>query len=180
MTPTETRRRELPWWLFAAILMAIAFGLVIGSSESYRIIFRAVASGIWVTVFVTVFAYAFACVIGLGIASAGLSKHRLLREAATFYVEIIRGVPVLVLLFYMAFVAAPALVALAASAPAGLIEAVAGLAAEARSSVRKARACAIHCKRCWSTCVGPTARRKAAERPVRAAAGLAFAGVGAA
>jgi polar amino acid transport system permease protein len=112
LTPTETRRRELPFWLFAAILMAIAFGLVIGSSESYRIIFRAVASGIWVTVFVTVIAYVLACLIGLGIASASLSRHRVLREVATFYVEIVRGVPVLVLLFYMAFVAAPALVAL--------------------------------------------------------------------
>lgn len=112
LTSKETRRRELPWWLIAAILLAIAFGLVIGSSTSYRVIFGAVASGIWVTVFVTVIAYAFACLIGLGIASAGLSRHRLLRETATFYVEIIRGVPVLVLLFYMAFVAAPALIAL--------------------------------------------------------------------
>lgn len=112
MSSKDAHRRELPWWLLAAILLAIAFGLVIGSSASYRIIFSAVASGIWVTIFVTVIAYVFACLIGLGIASAGLSKHRLLREAATFYVEIIRGVPVLVLLFYMAFVAAPALVAL--------------------------------------------------------------------
>lgn len=111
MTSTKTHRRELPWWLIAAILLAIAFGLVIGSDASYRVIFGAVASGIWVTTFVTVIAYVFACVIGLGIASAGLSRHRFLREAATFYVEIIRGVPVLVLLFYMAFVAAPVMVA---------------------------------------------------------------------
>ena len=40
------------------------------------------------------------------------TDRRLVREIATFYVEIIRGVPVLVLLFYMAFVAAPALVGL--------------------------------------------------------------------
>ena len=112
MSSKETRRRELPLWLIAAILLAIAFGLVIGSDENYRVIFGAVATGIWVTVFVTVIAYVFACLIGLGVASASLSKHRILREVATFYVEIIRGVPVLVLLFYMAFVAAPALIAL--------------------------------------------------------------------
>ena len=34
-----------------------------------------------------------------------------LREVATFYVEIVRGIPVLVLLFYVAFVGAPQLVA---------------------------------------------------------------------
>ena len=34
----------------------------------------------------------------------------MLREVATFYVEIVRGIPVLVLLFYVAFVGAPQLV----------------------------------------------------------------------
>ena len=34
-----------------------------------------------------------------------------LREVATFYVEIMRGIPILVLLFYVAFVGAPQLVA---------------------------------------------------------------------
>ena len=33
-----------------------------------------------------------------------------MREVATFYVEIVRGIPVLVLLFYVAFVGAPQLV----------------------------------------------------------------------
>ncbi len=33
-----------------------------------------------------------------------------LRQVARFYVEIIRGVPILVLLFWIAFVGAPALV----------------------------------------------------------------------
>ena len=35
----------------------------------------------------------------------------MLRQAARFYIEIMRGVPILVLLFYVAFVATPALVA---------------------------------------------------------------------
>ena len=35
---------------------------------------------------------------------------RVLREVATFYVEIVRGIPMLVLLFYVAFVGAPAIV----------------------------------------------------------------------
>jgi polar amino acid transport system permease protein len=39
-----------------------------------------------------------------------LSGIRLLSEGATFYVEIIRGVPMLVLLYYIAFVGAPGLV----------------------------------------------------------------------
>lgn len=105
-------RDDKPYWLIAAALLAVAFGLVILSSASYRVIFKAVSSGIGVTIFVTAIAYAFAALIGLIIASASLSHRTVLRQSATFYVEIVRGVPVLVLLFYMAFVAAPALVAL--------------------------------------------------------------------
>ena len=40
-------------------------------------------------------------------ARPALRAIRVLREVATFYVEIIRGIPVLVLLFYVAFVGAP-------------------------------------------------------------------------
>jgi polar amino acid transport system permease protein len=41
----------------------------------------------------------------------GLSRFKILRQIARFYVEIIRGIPILVLLFYIAFVGAPAFVA---------------------------------------------------------------------
>ena len=51
-----------------------------------------------------------------------LSRSTILRQAARFYIEIVRGVPILVLLFYIAFVGAPALVAgwNAVAAPLGL------------------------------------------------------------
>jgi polar amino acid transport system permease protein len=40
----------------------------------------------------------------------GLSRSLVLRQIARFYVEIIRGIPILVLLFYIAFVGAPGFV----------------------------------------------------------------------
>ena len=40
-----------------------------------------------------------------------LSRSLVLRQVARFYIEIVRGVPILVLLLYIAFVGAPALVA---------------------------------------------------------------------
>jgi polar amino acid transport system permease protein len=60
---------------------------------------------------VTVVGFALAAMLGLLLAVMGLSKSRALRQSARFYVEIIRGVPILVLLFYIAFVGAPAFVA---------------------------------------------------------------------
>lgn len=70
----------------------------------------------------TLAAFALASAAGLLLALALLSGSRILRQAARFYVEIVRGVPILVLLLYVAFVAAPGLVAgwNAAAAPLGL------------------------------------------------------------
>ena len=51
-----------------------------------------------------------ATVLGLLIALLGLSDVTALRQFSRFYIEVIRGVPVLVLLFYIAFVGAPGVV----------------------------------------------------------------------
>ena len=62
------------------------------------------------TVLVAVVAYVSACALGLGLAVMGLSRHMVLRQAARLYIEVMRGVPIIVLLLYVAFVLAPALV----------------------------------------------------------------------
>jgi ABC-type amino acid transport system permease subunit len=49
--------------------------------------------------------------MGLLLALASLSRSLILRQVARFYIEIVRGVPIIVLLLYVAFVFAPALVA---------------------------------------------------------------------
>jgi polar amino acid transport system permease protein len=91
--------------------MAVAVALFIAASDLYAQIFAAVSRGIWITVWVTLLGFALASALGLGIALMALSNSLVLRQIARFYVEIIRGVPILVLLFWIAFVGAPALVA---------------------------------------------------------------------
>ena len=110
--PPAKRRREIPWWLVAAALLAVVFLWLIVADNDYRIIFRALRQGVFVTLWVTIVAFALAAALGLVVAIGRTSRHRVLREIATFYVEIVRGIPVLVLLFYIAFVGAPQLVAL--------------------------------------------------------------------
>jgi polar amino acid transport system permease protein len=111
MTPA-IRRREIPFWLLAALLLAVLFGWLIVNDGEYRLIFVALRQGMFVTLWVSVVAFACAAVLGLLVALARTSRYRGLREAATFYIEIIRGIPILVLLFYVAFVGAPQIVAL--------------------------------------------------------------------
>lgn len=101
---------RLPYWLLIAMLLGVLILWRVVTDASYAVIFAAVARGIGITIYVTIVAYAGALVVGLLVGLARVSKNRLIYEAATFYVEIIRGVPMLVLLLYIAFVAAPATV----------------------------------------------------------------------
>jgi polar amino acid transport system permease protein len=88
----------------------VLFAWRIATDESYTTIFFAVSRGVWVTVWVTVVAYTGAIILGLIVGLGRVSHNRVIYETATFYVEIIRGVPILVLLLYIAFVVAPGVV----------------------------------------------------------------------
>jgi polar amino acid transport system permease protein len=102
---------DFPWWLVVAAVFGVVVAIAIASSGLYSQIFQAVSKGIVTTILVTLTAYGLACLIGLGVALMALSGSVVLRQVSRFYVEIIRGVPILVLLFYIAFVGAPAFVA---------------------------------------------------------------------
>ena len=100
---------RLPWWLVALVLLG-AWGMVsVLSSPDYRVIFGAVSRGLGVTISVSLIAYAASMVLGLGLGLLRSSRFRPAREVATFYVELVRGLPMLVILYYIAFVGAPAL-----------------------------------------------------------------------
>ena len=116
--PPETGQRNspgtffsrLPYWLILASFIGLLFLWNILTDENYKIIFSAVAKGVGVTIYVTIVAFAGAIVFGLLIGLARLSHNRLLLEVTSFYVEIVRGIPMLVLLYYIAFVGAPGLI----------------------------------------------------------------------
>lgn len=113
MTPpvrTDTKEGEFPWWLVALLVFGAAIGAVIVVSDLYSQVFSTVVKGLGITVLVTLIAFSLATVLGLGIALLGFSGSKILRQTARFYVEMIRGIPILVLLFYIAFVGAPGFV----------------------------------------------------------------------
>ncbi len=122
MTEKKGGGAEFPWWLLAAALIGGAFAVAIFRDPVYAQIAATLWKGVGVTIRVTGIAFALASAAGLLLAVALLSGSTVLRQAARFYVEIVRGVPILVLLFYIAFVGAPALVAgwNALAAPLGL------------------------------------------------------------
>ncbi|MBV7519890.1 amino acid ABC transporter permease [Ensifer sp. ENS12] len=109
-SPDMSGKGDYPWWLVALLVIAVALAAVIVSNDIFSEVFTVVFKGLGVTVFVTLMGFVLATTLGLGIALMALSEHSSLRQIARFYTEIIRGVPILVLLFYIAFVGAPALV----------------------------------------------------------------------
>jgi polar amino acid transport system permease protein len=120
--------RGIPWWLVLLVgLGAISVGTALADA-SYRVIFGAVARGFGVTMTVAVISYAASVVLGLFLGLARSSRLRPVREVSTFYIEVVRGLPMLVILYYIAFVGAPALagilnVLLSPLIKAGVIEA---------------------------------------------------------
>lgn len=100
----------LPTWLLAALLLgSIALWQMI-CDDSYRVILSALTRGIVTTLYVSLIAFAAATSLGLLLGLMRTSSKRAIHEPATFYVEVVRGIPMLVLLYYIAFVGAPSLV----------------------------------------------------------------------
>ncbi|MBB3967159.1 polar amino acid transport system permease protein [Rhizobium metallidurans] len=109
--PRGQEKGDYPWWLVALVVIGLTLAAVIIANDVYAQVFRTVFNGVGITIFVTLVGFALATLLGLGIALLGLSDSVALRQIARFYVEVVRGIPMLVLLFYVAFVGAPAFVA---------------------------------------------------------------------
>jgi polar amino acid transport system permease protein len=110
LLPASDRLSNFPYWLLVALLLGVLALWTITSNESYHIIFAAVRKGVWTTIYVSIVSYSLAILLGLVWTLMRISPSRVLQEISSFFVEIIRGIPMLVLLLYISFVGAPALV----------------------------------------------------------------------
>ncbi|MBW2649169.1 MAG: ABC transporter permease subunit, partial [Deltaproteobacteria bacterium] len=83
--------------------IAIVAYLAISNPDPYWKILKFLPDGILVTFQVTVAAIILALIIGLFTGLGRISKNKVLNGIASLYVEIIRGIPLLVQLFYIYF-----------------------------------------------------------------------------
>ena len=102
--------RTTPWWLVGIILIAVLTVFVIATKDSYHDAFLFITAGLSVTITTTVIAFLIALVLGLLTGLGRISGSTLFRNLATLYVEIVRGIPMLVLIFFIAFVGVPGVV----------------------------------------------------------------------
>ena len=110
MIPTSPDDRDFPWWLLIVVAIGVYLFWQVGTNQTYTKVLATLSRGIQVTVFVTLVAYTLACALGLMLALMALSKSLILRQVSRLYIEVMRGIPIIVLLLYVAFVLAPAMV----------------------------------------------------------------------
>lgn len=101
--------RSFPWWLIGIALIAVTMVITISTRESYSSSFNFIKKGLSITILTTISAYVVALVLGLVTGLGRISANPVFKNIATLYVEIIRGIPMLVLIFFIAFVGVPAL-----------------------------------------------------------------------
>ncbi len=115
------RISEWPWWLLIAIFAGLYITFLIITNEQYRNTFwfisgqtpeslsagRLLFKGITITLTVAVGAYAVAVTIGLVVGMMRSSSNPVAYNISSLYVELLRGIPMLVLLLYVAFALTP-------------------------------------------------------------------------
>ncbi len=100
----EVNIRQDPWWWLVVAVAAIIVLLVILWPVPFRDIVLFARDGILVTILVTVTSYVLIIVVGLLGGLGRISKNKLIFGLASLYVEVVRGIPLLVQLIAWYFV----------------------------------------------------------------------------
>jgi polar amino acid transport system permease protein len=104
VTGGEVNIRQDPWWWLVAGVAALIGLLVVVKPDPFRNIVSFVSDGIAITALVTVVSYILMVGLGLVGGLSRLAKNKIVFGVATLYVEVIRGVPLLVQLIGWYFV----------------------------------------------------------------------------
>ncbi|MCB0071629.1 MAG: amino acid ABC transporter permease [Caldilineaceae bacterium] len=115
------RMAQWPWWLLLAVMIAAYIIFLIITDEQMQKTFWFISGqtptalwggqilfkGMAVTLTVSITAYSMALLIGMTLGLMRSSTNPFFYNFSSFYVEIVRGIPMLVLLLYVAFALTP-------------------------------------------------------------------------
>jgi polar amino acid transport system permease protein len=99
---------DLPWWFIGIVVVILWAGVGILTRPNFNQAFQWIRVGIVTTLATSLIAYLLAIVLGLLTGLGRMSHNVVIRNAARMYVELVRGIPMLVLIFFIALVGVPA------------------------------------------------------------------------
>lgn len=103
----EIKESEFPWWLVIIVGIIVVMSILVVLNEEYQQAFEFIVPGIRLTLFITVVSFIIATVLGLVVGLMRISRNGFLRNVAATYIELVRGIPVIVWFFLIAFVFVP-------------------------------------------------------------------------
>ncbi len=113
MIPWTTGLKQLPWWALFLLLLGVALVYAIVTIPNYTDAFFFIVPGLKITILVSVTAFAIALVTGLVFGLGRISSNPIAYNITTFYVEVVRGIPMIVIIIYVAYVLVPIFVSAA-------------------------------------------------------------------
>ena len=96
VTGGEVNIRQDPWWWLVAAVAALILLLVVVQPDPFKNIVVFARDGILITILVTVVSYFLMLIAGLFGGLGRLAKNKIIFGISTLYVEVIRGIPLLV------------------------------------------------------------------------------------
>ena len=112
LIPWSQRLADLPWWVLIVLIASLFIVYSVLGSDIYRDAFLFLIEGVKLTVMVTLISFSIALVLGLITSLGRVSSNPVSYTISSLYVEVVRGVPLLVQIIYVAFVIVPLFVQL--------------------------------------------------------------------
>jgi polar amino acid transport system permease protein len=102
--------KNLPLWALLLLFLFFLISYLIYASPRYQDAFLFLIDGVKLTIIVTLASFSLALMLGLLAGLGRVSRSVILRNLSQLYVEVVRGIPLLVQIIYFAFVLAPLLI----------------------------------------------------------------------
>jgi polar amino acid transport system permease protein len=107
LIPWTEKMAALPWWALLILLGGVLVVYFIYTSPTYQDAFLFLISGVRITILVSLASFVLSLVLGLILGMGRVSKNVVSYTISSLYVEVVRGIPMLVLLIYFAYVVTP-------------------------------------------------------------------------
>jgi polar amino acid transport system permease protein len=99
--------RRFPYWLLGIVAILAWIAYLVITQERYQQAWDRIIPGLRITIEVTIWSFVIALAFGLVLGLGRIARNVVIRNVATFYIEFIRGVPILVLIFTIAYAVVP-------------------------------------------------------------------------